>query len=276
MFLNSILFLLLLSISTAAFAIHPYKDYVALPSQAGMSYDSLNIPTPDQFRLTGWYCKPTKDSSNLLIILVGTDAGNMSYDLQVTQFIVQNFHVPVLLFDYRGFGSSQAFGYDANAIGHPEYLIDLDATVSYAKNKYSGKKIVIYGRSLGAALALVEVSMRTGIFGVIAESPYASQDLLAKHYKDENPSDEVKPIISDSLEPLKNIRNFKSKNLLILHGANEKHILSSELKELNNLAPVVNKQFIDVPGCDHLELPFKAPQQFGDAMGAFLMECEKN
>jgi uncharacterized protein len=122
----------LLILSMEAFAIHPHKDYVAVPSQVGIGYDSLNIPTADHFRLTGWYCKPAKDSSDLLIILAGTDAGNMSYDLQVAQFIVQNFHVPMLLFDYRGFGTSQEFAYDANAIGHPEYLTDLDAVVSYA------------------------------------------------------------------------------------------------------------------------------------------------
>jgi fermentation-respiration switch protein FrsA (DUF1100 family) len=126
--------------------------------------------------------------------------------------------------------------------------------------QYPGKKIVVYGRSLGAALALVEGAMRIGIAGVIAESPYSSQALLAKHYKDENPSDKVKPIVSDSLEPLKNIRKFRAKNLLILHGANEKHILSSELKDLAERAPIANKKFIDFPGCDHLELPSKAPQ----------------
>ena len=108
---NFILSFCLLILSTEAFAIHPYKDYVALPSQAGMSYDSLNIPTPDHFRLTGWYCKPIKDSTDILVILAGTDAGNMSYDLQVAQILTRKF--PVLLFDYRGFGASQSFAYDA-------------------------------------------------------------------------------------------------------------------------------------------------------------------
>jgi alpha-beta hydrolase superfamily lysophospholipase len=269
---NFILAFYLLFLSTEVFAIHPYKDYVATPSQAGMSYDSLNIPTPDQFRLTGWYCKPIKDSTDILIILAGTDAGNMSYDLQVAQILTQKF--PVLLFDYRGFGSSQAFAYDPNAIGHPEYLIDLDAAVSYAQKKYPEKKIVVYGRSLGAALALVEGSMRTGIDGVIAESPYVSQALLAKHYKDENPNDKIKPIESDSLEPLKNIQNFRAKHLLILYGKNETHILTGELVNLIQRAPVANKKLTIFPGCDHLEAPIKATQQFGQVMGDFLAGCE--
>ena len=269
---NTFLGFWLLILSTEAFAIHPYKDYVAVPSQMGMGYDSLNIPTSDHFRLTGWYCKPIKDSSDILIILAGTDAGNMSYDLQVAQLLTQKF--PVLLFDYRGFGSSQAFAYDPNAIGHPEYLTDLDAVVSYAQMKYPGKKIVIYGRSLGAALALVEGSMRTGIAGVIAESPYSTQALLVKHYEDENSSKKIKPIESDSLEPLKNIQNFKAKHLLILHGKNEKHILTGEMADLIQRAPVANRKLTEFPGCDHLELPFKATEQFGKVMGDFLASCE--
>ncbi len=269
---NLILVIWLLFFSTEAFAIHPYKDYVALPSQAGMGYDSLNIPTPDHFRLTGWYCKPAKDSSNLIIILAGTDAGNMSYDLQVAQLLTQK--CPVLLFDYRGFGTSQAFAYDSNAIGHPEYLADLDGVVLYAQKMYPGKKIVVYGRSLGAALALVEGSMRTGIAGVIAESPYSRQDLLAKHYKDENPNDKVKPIESDSLEPLKNIQNFRAKHLLILYGKNEKHILIGELTDLIQRAPVANRKLTVFPDCDHLELPLKATQKFIEVVGEFLAGCE--
>ncbi len=269
-----ILVVFLVCCSTEVFAIHPYKDYVAVPSQAGMTYDSLNLHAKDNVRLTGWYCKPAVDTLHLLIVLAGGDAGNMSYDVPLAQFIVQNFQVPVLLFDYRGFGTSDAFAYDSNAIGHPEYLTDFDAAVSYAKSKYAAKKIVIYGRSMGASLALVEASMTSEIIGVIAESPYARQDSLAARFEAENPSRVVKPIVSDKLEPWKHIRDFRAKNLLILHGASEKYIFSGELQELLQAAPVSNKKFIDFPGCDHLELPFKAPQQLGDAMASFLTQCE--
>ncbi|HEX5317001.1 MAG TPA: hypothetical protein VFX22_10165 [Candidatus Kapabacteria bacterium] len=40
--------------------------------------------------------------------------------------------------------------------------------------------------------------------------------------------------------------------------------------------PATNKKFIDFAGCDHLELPMKAPQQFGDAMARFLNQCENS
>src|ERR1035441_722771 len=197
-----ILTICLLVLSTQAFAIRPYKDYVGIPSQAGMSYDSLNISTADHFRLTGWYCKPAKDTSDLIIVIAGGDAGNMSYDLQLAQLFTQQ-QLPVLLFDYRGFGSSQSFAYDSNAIGHPEYLTDIEGAISYAQKHYPEKKIVLYGRSLGASLAIVEGSMSNGLSGVIAESPYASQASLAKRFEQQNDGRLVKPIVSDKPEPLK-------------------------------------------------------------------------
>jgi pimeloyl-ACP methyl ester carboxylesterase len=62
------------------------------------------------------------DLSGCVIVLAGSDAGNMSYDLPLAAFLTANFQVPVLLFDYRGFGSSQEFPFDPDAIAHPEYL----------------------------------------------------------------------------------------------------------------------------------------------------------
>ena len=271
---NFILGFCLLILSTEAFAIHPSKDYVALPSGYGMSYDSLNISTTDHFRLTGWYCKPAVDTSHLLIVLAGGDAGNMSYDLPLVQFIIQNFHVPVLLFDYRGFGTSDTFAYNPEIIGQPEYLTDLDAAVSNAKSSYPSKKIIIYGRSLGASLALVEGSIANGIAGVIAESPYIVQDSLKKHIEAENPIAHIVPIVSDKLEPMQHVKDFRSKHLLMMHGAIEKYMLWNELKAYFDAVPITNKVLLDFPGCDHLEAPIKATQQFGNAMEEFLASCE--
>src|SRR5581483_9463869 len=94
---------LLVFVATRAIAIRPDTHYVSSPDQNGLAYDSLNIVTPDHYRLTAWYCKVSEPSSKTLIVLAGGDAGNMSYDLALAQFLIENFKVPVLLFDYRGF-----------------------------------------------------------------------------------------------------------------------------------------------------------------------------
>jgi alpha-beta hydrolase superfamily lysophospholipase len=197
------------------------------------------------------------------------------HELPIAQFILINFHVPVLLFDYRGFGSSDLFAYDSNAIAHPEYLTDFDAAIAYATIKAPGRKIIIYGRSMGASLALVEGSQPNGIIGVIAESPYICQDTLKARFEAFNPSVHITPIVSDKLEPYKHEADFRAKHLLLLHGRNEKFIVSDEMERYVKDLPIANKTFVDVPGCDHLELPQKAQQQFGDSLAMFLTACKE-
>lgn len=272
----TIVALLTLTVSNA-FAIRPYSRYVSTPVQEGMAYDSLNIRTPDHYRLTGWYCRSAIDSSIVLIILAGGDAGNMSYDIPLAKFLSTNFHLPVLLFDYRGFGSSQGFNYDSSSIAEPQYLTDFDAVVSYATEHYPNRKIIIYGRSMGASLAIVEACKRTGFTGVIAESPYVSQKLLKEHFEDKRingRTDTIRIISSEDLEPLARVMAFKPKNFLLLHGADEKFILSEEERTLIESIPAANKKFVDFPECDHLELPTKATQKFGDAMATFFATCD--
>ncbi len=270
--------MLLIVIASSSYAIHPEKRYIQTPSSGQMPYDSVNISTSDHFRLTAWYCKAPVDTSKFIIIMAGGDAGNMSYDLPLAQFLTMNFHLPVLLFDYRGFGTSQDFTYNPDAVGHPEYLTDFDAAVAFAKQHYPHRKIILYGRSLGGALAIVEACKVPGITGVIAESPYATQRLLKDHYEDTSLTGRKKtitPIASNDLEPLARIKNFQAKNLLVLHGKNERFILTSELESLTAEVPIVRKRFIDFTDCDHLELPTKDPQHFGDAMEKFLAQCQE-
>ncbi len=262
--------------ANASYAIRPEKAYPLTPASAQLNYDSLNIPTRDHSRLTAWYCKAPVDTSQFVIVMAGGDAGNMGYDVPLAQFIVANFRVPVLLFDYRGFGSSQDFKYDPDAIGHPEYLTDLDAAVTFTKKTYPDKKIILYGRSLGGALAIVEACRTTGLAGVIAESPYTTQRLLKARYEDTTLTSRkitIRPIASNDLEPFAEIKNFHAKNVLILHGKSERFILSSELESRMSSIPADNKKFIDFDNCDHLELPMKDPQHFGNAMAEFLSNC---
>ena len=270
---NFILAFLIVIASENAFALHPEATYLSTPTLSGLANDSLNIQTTDHARLTGWYCKPALDTSHFIIVMVGGDAGNMSYDIPLAEFFMDNFHVPVLLFDYRGFGTSDAFKADTNAIGYPQYLTDIDAAISYAIMRFPNRKIIVYGRSLGASLALVEGAKRNGITGVIAECPYASQASLAQHIQRLNPMITITPIVSMSLEPISAIGNFRPDNLLVLHGQAERAIPSDEIESLVNAAPAQNKKFLDFENCDHLEIPFQATQKFGEAIHEFLVQC---
>src|SRR5689334_1469735 len=94
--------------------VHATNEYVALPSSKGLTYDSLNITTSDGARLTGWLLRPNVATSDAVVRLAGGDAGNMSYALEYARYMIDALGAPILLFDYRGFGTSDAFAIDPN------------------------------------------------------------------------------------------------------------------------------------------------------------------
>jgi hypothetical protein len=51
-------------------------------------------------------------------------------------------------------------------------------------------------------------------------------------------------------------------------------MLTSEMADLIQRAPVANRKLTVFPDCDHLELPIKATQKFGEVMEEFLASCE--
>jgi alpha-beta hydrolase superfamily lysophospholipase len=137
--------------------------------------------------------------------------------------------------------------------------------------------VIVYGRSLGAALALVEACRRSDLTGVVAESPYVSQKLLKQHSEDTTLSARrraIHLIDSPNLEPLADLKDFRAKNVLVLHGKSEHFIRSSEVAALVDAIPGDQKRFLDFDLCDHLELPSKDPQHFGEAMELFLKQCK--
>src|SRR5437763_9493265 len=90
----------------SGFCLKPDHKYIQTPTDVHLQYDSLNIKTTDNIRLTAWLCKPTSVKNNTIVILASSDAGNMSYNLGIVEGLVSNLGINVLMFDYRGFGTS--------------------------------------------------------------------------------------------------------------------------------------------------------------------------
>ncbi len=98
-------------------------------------------------------------------------------DLSGWQFVAEDFTdqgFNILIIDYRGYGKSSGkisehgFYEDANAAYH--YLLN--------ETKFTGDKIIVYGRSIGTGVA-VELASKKKIKALILESPYSSFSKLA-------------------------------------------------------------------------------------------------
>lgn len=124
----------------------PSRTLAGTPAQMGLEYEELRITTADDIRLHGWYL-PATQARGTLLFLHG-NAGNISHRLDSLQ-IFHNLGLNVLLFDYRGYGESEGRPDEAGTYRDAEAAWDYLVT----KRGESPRRIVLFGRSLGASVA---------------------------------------------------------------------------------------------------------------------------
>lgn len=147
----------------------PDKQLSLVPNTYGFPSEELHLTTEDGATIYGWYISADKASSNgKVLLLCHGNAGNISNRLEKAK-LLRPLGLAVLLFDYRGYGrsagtpSEQGTYRDAEAAYR--FLVD--------KKGYRPDQIVIYGESLGCAVAL-ELARRHPPAALILESPFTS------------------------------------------------------------------------------------------------------
>ena len=88
-------------------ALNPVRTYSVNPSDFGMNYQEIKIPSEEGIMLNAWYF-PSSKTSYKIMVLSDDGNGNMA-DLmeQVSVFLSLGYHV--LAYDYRGYGASSDF-----------------------------------------------------------------------------------------------------------------------------------------------------------------------
>lgn len=153
----------------------PTSTLVTTPGQHGMDYEDVHMTARDGVRLHGWYI-PAQDPRGVLLFFHG-NAGNISHRMESIR-IFRDLGLSVFIIDYRGYGESE---------GRPgEAGIRKDARAAWnhlrEERGIPAHEIVIFGRSLGAAVA-AELAARKQPGAVILESAFTSAaDLGAEVY----------------------------------------------------------------------------------------------
>jgi len=155
----------------------PSRAIVATPERAGLAYESVEILTEDGVRLDGWFLPTDRAARGVLLFFHG-NAGNISHRLDSLK-IFTDLGLDVLIFDYRGYGRSEG------EISEQGTYLDAEAAWRYLTDdrRIPAKNIVLFGRSLGAAIA-VYLAARHKPSALIMESAFTSvPDLAARYYR---------------------------------------------------------------------------------------------
>ena len=152
----------------------PSRLLRAEPSDFGLPAEELWVTTRDGVVLHGWWIN---SSSEAVVVWYHGNAGNIADRLDNARWFVDTLDVGIVLVDYRGYGQSDGTPSEAGV-----YLDGLAIYDEVRQRGVGADDVVLFGRSLGAAVAL-EVASERSARAVVLEAAFSSVPALARsHY----------------------------------------------------------------------------------------------
>lgn len=164
-----------MSILDQFFVYHPEPwDDRDWKGASGLPLEDVWFQSADGIKLFGWYVEARADAGVLL--WCHGNAGSVVHRLDNLRELYR-LGLSIFIFDYRGYGRSQGTpsedGLYRDAVGAYDYLTRM--------RQIRSERMVVFGRSLGAAVATDLVSQKPAA-GLILESPFPSIAAVAQHH----------------------------------------------------------------------------------------------
>ncbi len=127
------------------------RDVVDTPDQHNMPYEEVWLTSDDGLKLHAYFIlHPNNARQKYTILYCHANAGNMGHRLPIVKQLFQKFDANVFIFSYRGYGKSEGEpheeGMKKDAMAAANYLLNND--------KIDSSKLVLYGQSIGGAVAI--------------------------------------------------------------------------------------------------------------------------
>jgi fermentation-respiration switch protein FrsA (DUF1100 family) len=236
----------------------PERELYGDPSDAGLRFTDLTIPTEDGERLHAWWIPTGVTPARAHLVFFHGNAGNVSHRVEHARALSAA-GLDLLLVDYRGYGQST---------GRPsEEGLHRDARASVGALR-SGQhvdpaRLVYMGESLGAAVAL-RLALEDPPLACVLQSAFTSlRDIGRVHYPAALAS-----LAGDAYPSLERIRRLRAP-VLILHGAQDEIVPVAHGRALFDAAPEPRRLEI-VEGAGHNDLVHVMGSAYGTEVAAWL------
>jgi fermentation-respiration switch protein FrsA (DUF1100 family) len=214
----------------------PERALAASPQQLGMKYEDVWLTAEDGVRLNAWFLPSTRPSG-LTVLLLHGNAGNISHRFEKYE-IFHQLGWDVFAPDYRGYG---------NSMGEPDEAgLYRDARAAYRyltqQRGVDPRRLVVYGESLGAAVA-ADLLSGTAAGGLVLEEGFTSAPDAGQEIYPYLPIRWLMRSRYDSLGKMGRIRA----PLLILHSRDDEFFPMRHAERLLAAAPAP-KQLVELRG----------------------------
>ncbi len=274
------LFILLLLLPLLAGCTHlffqPNRQLVLKPENFGLAYEPVDFRSADGTALFGWFLRASGPAAarGTIVFLHGNAENISTHIASIAWLPAQGFNV--FIFDYRGYGAS------GGSPSLPGAQQDIDATLRtvLARNDIDRQRLIVYGQSLGGALAVYNVAhspYREHIRALVVEAAFSSYTGIAREKMAANwltwPLQWLPSMTVDNdYSPLAAIRQVSPIPLLLIHG-DQDVIVPPHHGQLLFATASEPKQLWVVPGAGHLQ-PMRE-EAWRERLTAYLREMSK-
>ena len=237
----------------------PTRTLAAAPADVGLRAEELSITAADGVTLHGWWIEGPGDR---VLIWYHGNAGNIGDRLHNARWFVDRLGVDVVLVDYRGYGRSE---------GTPDeeglYLDGLAIYDAVAARAVRAEDIVLFGRSLGGAIA-IETALRRPAGALVLESVFRSVPALAREHYWFVPTAVVRTRM-DNVSKMARVRT----PVLVLHGDRDGIVPLSHGRRLFEAAGSAAR-FHVIEGAGHNDTWLVGGEPYGRAWETFLRKAD--
>ncbi|WP_316433044.1 alpha/beta fold hydrolase [Leptolyngbya sp. NK1-12] len=219
----------------------PSTTLKASPDLVGLAYEEVWLPMPEG-QVHGWWI-PATDQAPVLLYLHGN--GSNLGDLVTRAKRFHQLGLSVLLIDYRGYGRSQGpFPSEASVYA------DAEAAWQYLTQtrQISPERIVVYGESIGGAVAIELAVRHPDAAAVIVESSFTSMRAMVARSIPEFLLP-VDWLLTQQFDSLSKVRSLQVP-ILLIHGTADTTIPATMSQELFAAAPPP-KHLLLIPNANH-------------------------
>lgn len=229
-------------------ALFYYPSREPFPTPPGV--EDVCFTTADGVRLHGWLMRPPGVAAGVrvpAVLHVHGNAGNVSWHAGFSDFLPAHGYA-VLLFDYRGFGRSEA---GRRRPGRDELLEDTRAAWRYLTTRadVDAGRVGVYGVSLGAVVGLALAAEQPRVRAVVALSPFATWRGIARDHGGVLGWWLVRP----GMDAVESVGRLGDRPVLLVHGRDDEIVPVGHARQIAEAATRagVPVQTLIIPGLGH-------------------------
>lgn len=242
----------------------PTKTIQTTPADLGLSYQEVWIPvfSKKPEHLHGWWIPATSAKTGVLLYLHG-NGENIGANVERAM----EFHqlgLDILLIDYRGYGQSEG-----KFPTETQVYQDAQAAWDYLVQKQgiSPQNIIVYGHSLGGAIAIDLAVRNSSIRGLIVESTFTSMRDMVDYQGSYGlfPAD---LLLTQKFNSKSKVHSLKMP-ILLIHGTLDDVVPAYMSQVLFDII-MGSKQLFLVPDADHDNVATVAGKDYQQKIREFL------